>query len=60
MDFDWNVVTEALPNLWVGTQMTIKITFWGLFGGFLLGALSGVTRAYGHPCLLYTSDAADE
>ena len=31
--------------------MTIKITFWGLFGGFLLGALSGVTRAYGHPVL---------
>ncbi len=28
--------------------MTIKITFWGLFGGFLLGALSGVTRAYGN------------
>ena len=31
--------------------MTIKITFWGLVGGFLLGALSGVTRAYGHPVL---------
>jgi len=28
--------------------MTIKITFWGLVGGFLLGALSGVTRAYGN------------
>jgi len=31
--------------------MTVKITFWGLVGGFLLGALSGVTRAYGHPVL---------
>jgi glutamine transport system permease protein len=29
-----------------GTVMTIKITFWGLLGGFLLGALAGVTRAY--------------
>lgn len=28
--------------------MTIKITFWGLVGGFLVGALSGVTRAYGN------------
>lgn len=31
--------------------MTIKITFWGLAGGFLLGALSGVTRAYGNVIL---------
>jgi len=31
--------------------MTIKITFWGLAGGFLLGALSGVTRAYGNAIL---------
>nr|WP_218895295.1 MULTISPECIES: glutamine ABC transporter permease GlnP [Achromobacter] len=34
-----------------GTLMTIKITFWGLAGGFLLGALSGVTRAYGNAVL---------
>nr|WP_255595889.1 MULTISPECIES: glutamine ABC transporter permease GlnP [unclassified Achromobacter] len=34
-----------------GTLMTIKITFWGLAGGFLLGALSGVTRAYGNAIL---------
>lgn len=51
MEFDWGVIQEALPNLLEGTLMTIKITFWGLFGGFLLGALSGVTRAYGHPVL---------
>ncbi|MNR04484.1 Glutamine transport system permease protein GlnP [compost metagenome] len=51
MDFDWSVVWSALPNLIEGTRMTIKITFWGLFGGFLLGALSGVTRAYGGPIL---------
>ncbi len=31
--------------------MTIKITFWGLAGGFLLGGLSGVTRAYGNVIL---------
>jgi len=48
VEFDWAVIEEALPNLLTGTLMTIKITFWGLAGGFLLGALSGVTRAYGN------------
>jgi len=48
VEFDWAVIEDALPNLLTGTLMTIKITFWGLVGGFLLGALSGVTRAYGN------------
>ncbi|TQJ98414.1 glutamine ABC transporter permease GlnP [Achromobacter sp. SLBN-14] len=51
MEFDWAVIEDALPNLLTGTLMTIKITFWGLVGGFLLGALSGVTRAYGNAVL---------
>ncbi|WP_313621752.1 glutamine ABC transporter permease GlnP [Achromobacter sp.] len=51
MEFDWSVIEGALPNLLEGTLMTIKITFWGLAGGFLLGALSGVTRAYGNVIL---------
>ncbi|MEN5161612.1 glutamine ABC transporter permease GlnP [Achromobacter spanius] len=51
MEFDWTVIEDALPNLLTGTLMTIKITFWGLAGGFLLGALSGVTRAYGNAIL---------
>ena len=51
MEFDWAVIEDALPNLLTGTLMTIKITFWGLAGGFLLGALSGVTRAYGNAIL---------
>ncbi|ARP86520.1 glutamine ABC transporter permease GlnP [Bordetella genomosp. 9] len=46
MNFDWSVIGAALPNLLDGTLMTIKITLWGLAGGFLLGALAGVTRAY--------------
>nr|WP_242697458.1 glutamine ABC transporter permease GlnP [Bordetella petrii] len=40
-----------MPNLLDGTLMTVKITFWGLVGGFVLGALAGVARAYG-PWLL--------
>ncbi len=51
MEFDWAVIEDAIPNLLTGTLMTIKITFWGLAGGFLLGALSGVTRAYGNAVL---------
>ena len=47
MQFDWSVIWAAVPNLLDGTWMTVKITFWGLFGGFLLGALAGVARAYG-------------
>jgi glutamine transport system permease protein len=47
LDFDWSVVVTALPNFWAGTKMTIWISFWGLVGGFLLGGLSGVVRAYG-------------
>jgi len=51
VDFSWQAVFEAFPSLMIGAVMTLKITFWGLFGGFLLGALSGVARTYGHPVL---------
>jgi len=47
VQFDWSVIWAALPNLLDGTWMTVKITFWGLVGGFVLGALAGVARAYG-------------
>jgi len=51
MDFSWSAIVEAFPSLMTGAVMTLNITFWGLAGGFLLGALSGVARAYGHPAL---------
>jgi len=47
LEFDWSVIVDALPNLWEGTKMTMLITFCGLAGGFVLGALTGVVRAYG-------------
>lgn len=47
VNFDSSVIWAALPNLLDGTLMTVKITFWGLLGGFVLGALAGVARAYG-------------
>lgn len=48
MEFDWTVISEAMPSLIQGTTMTVKITFWGLIGGIILGALAGVARAYGN------------
>ena len=47
MHFDWSVVWDAIPNLLDGTRMTLMITFWGLLGGVVLGAIAGVVRAYG-------------
>lgn len=47
MEFDWSVIWDALPNLLDGTLMTVKITLWGLIGGFLLGVLAGVAKTYG-------------
>jgi len=47
VDFDWSVIWDALPNLLDGTLMTVKITLWGLIGGFLLGVLAGVAKTYG-------------
>ncbi|WP_415792851.1 glutamine ABC transporter permease GlnP [Bordetella tumulicola] len=51
MDIDWSVVLDAWPNLMDGMFMTIQITLAGLAGGFVLGALAGVARAYGHVVL---------
>jgi len=51
VQFDWSVIWASMPNLLDGMLMTVKITFWGLVGGFVLGALAGVARAYG-PWLL--------
>lgn len=46
MDFDFQVILEAMPDLWKGMQLTIKITLFGLIGGVIIGALIGVIRAY--------------
>ena len=46
MDFDFQAVLDAMPRLWEGAWVTIKITFYGLVGGAILGALAGVVRAY--------------
>lgn len=51
MDFDWSVIVSALPDLLAGARLTVYIAALGLFGGFIIGFLAGVCRAYGHPVL---------
>lgn len=44
---DWQVVWSIIPNLLSGTWLTICIAFFGLIGGFIIGAAAGLARAYG-------------
>lgn len=46
MEFDWSVIWAAMPSLWEGTKLTIQITLLGLFGGTVIGFLTGVTTTY--------------
>lgn len=48
MDFDWSVITGALPALLQGAKLTVFITVVGLAGGTLVGLLFGLMRAYGN------------
>ncbi|GLU33270.1 glutamine ABC transporter permease GlnP [Trinickia caryophylli] len=47
MDFDWSVIWSALPDLLEGVKLTIGIAALGLAGGFAIGMLAGLARAYG-------------
>lgn len=48
MEFEWSVIWDALPQLLVGVKLTILISLAGIAGGFTLGVISGVMRAYGN------------
>ncbi|CAB3732640.1 glutamine ABC transporter permease GlnP [Paraburkholderia rhynchosiae] len=47
MEFDWTVIWTALPDLITGVKLTVFIAFVGLVGGFIVGVLAGMCRAYG-------------
>ncbi|MEW6342690.1 MAG: glutamine ABC transporter permease GlnP [Paraburkholderia sp.] len=47
MEFDWSVIWTALPDLLEGVKLTVFIAFVGLLGGFLVGMIAGMFRAYG-------------
>lgn len=47
MQFDWSAIWTALPDLMDGVRLTIFIAGFGLAGGFLVGMVAGMFRAYG-------------
>ncbi|WP_434115271.1 glutamine ABC transporter permease GlnP [Paraburkholderia caffeinilytica] len=47
MEFDWSVIWTALPDLMAGVKLTVFIAFVGLIGGFVVGVIAGMFRAYG-------------
>ncbi|QCP50288.1 glutamine ABC transporter permease GlnP [Trinickia violacea] len=47
MDLDWSAIWAALPDLLDGVKLTVFIAFVGLVGGFIVGMIAGMFRAYG-------------
>src|SRR6266705_2031320 len=47
VEFDWSVIWTALPDLMAGVKLTVFIAFVGLVGGFVVGVIAGMCRAYG-------------
>ncbi|OQD18811.1 glutamine ABC transporter permease [Burkholderia cenocepacia] len=47
MNFDWSAIWAALPDLMDGVRLTVFIAFFGLVGGFVVGMIAGMSRAYG-------------
>ncbi|MBF3384094.1 glutamine ABC transporter permease GlnP [Burkholderia pseudomallei] len=47
VQFDWSAIWAALPDLMDGVRLTVFIAFFGLAGGFLVGMIAGMFRAYG-------------
>lgn len=51
MEFDWSVISEAMPALLDGARLTVLITLAGLAGGLVVGFVAGLMRAYGNALL---------
>ncbi|MBM2769130.1 MULTISPECIES: glutamine ABC transporter permease GlnP [Burkholderia] len=47
VNFDWSAIWAALPDLMDGVRLTVFIAFFGLVGGFVVGMIAGMFRAYG-------------
>ncbi|CAG9228420.1 L-glutamine ABC transporter membrane subunit [Burkholderia gladioli] len=47
MEFDWSVIWTSMPELLEGVKLTIFIATFGLIGGFIVGMVAGMFRAYG-------------
>ncbi len=48
MEFEWSVIWDALPQLLVGVKLTVLIALAGIIGGFIIGVIAGLMRAYGN------------
>ncbi|BCG05155.1 glutamine ABC transporter permease GlnP (plasmid) [Paraburkholderia sp. PGU19] len=51
MELDWSAIGAALPDLLDGVKLTVFIAFVGLVGGFIVGMIAGMFRAYGPTAL---------
>ncbi|MCC5809945.1 MAG: ABC transporter permease subunit [Ectothiorhodospiraceae bacterium] len=51
MDFRWQVVWNALPQMVDGAQLTAQITLLGIGGGLVIGTLCGLITAFRVPVL---------
>jgi glutamine transport system permease protein len=47
VEIDWSAIGAALPDLLDGVKLTVFIAFVGLVGGFIVGMIAGMFRAYG-------------
>jgi len=48
MNFEFQVIIDAMPSLLEGARLTVLITVAGLVGGMILGGVAGAARAYGN------------
>jgi len=48
MNFEFQVIIDAMPSLLEGARLTMLITVIGLIGGMILGGVAGAARAYGN------------
>jgi glutamine transport system permease protein len=51
MDFRWDVVWIAMPQMIQGAQLTAQITLLGIGGGLLIGTLCGLIMAFRIPVI---------
>ncbi len=51
MDFRWDVVWNAMPQMVQGAQMTAQITLIGIGGGMVIGTLCGLILAFRLPVI---------
>ncbi len=54
-DFDWSSIPGALPFLWVGMKITLRITLTAILAGIALGTVLAVMRITEKPLLVWFS-----